>query len=55
MIRQGCGGDLESGGVEKRTSVDKKGSERVDYIFPEEMISQELETIIANQKRSLDA
>ena len=54
MIEQGYGGDLESGGVVKEKYTDKKGIERINYIFPEEMREKELEIIRNNQTRSLD-
>lgn len=54
MIRQGYGGDMAQGGVQKETWTDDKGNEHVNYVFQEELKEQELGVIRNNQKRSLD-
>lgn len=54
IINQGRKADLQEGGVHEEKYTDTKGNERINYIFPEELRSQNIEVIIADQKSTMD-
>ena len=54
MINEGRGGDLEQAGVTERKYKIKEGIEKTDYIFPENLVRQQVDSLISDQKSTLD-
>lgn len=54
MINEGRGGDLNQAGVTERKYKNKEGVGKTDYIFPENLVRQQEDSLISDQKSTLD-
>ncbi|MFC1612260.1 hypothetical protein ACFL29_00195 [Patescibacteria group bacterium] len=54
IIERGQKAELEQGGVRTEKFTNKKGEEKLNYIFPKELKEQQEEVIISDQKSTLD-